>query len=178
MSIIFGTNTVMSTWRNAIPLMCPPESHQLSEKISRVISQSKELGIIEDETKYSEFIKIFNKLDTLCDFPLTIFAFDDAMLKYHFNNMSDYELYKLASSHIVKGMITEDLIEDKVVRLSPISRKKFHITNDKIFQFIDRVPTVVSNIFAKNTILENGIVIYFIDYPIFNRQNLLLDDFV
>ena len=45
MSIIFGTNTVMSTWRNAVPLMCPPKSHLLSEKVRRTIKEARELGI-------------------------------------------------------------------------------------------------------------------------------------
>lgn len=178
MSIIFGTNTVMSTWRNAVPLMCPPESHLLTEKVRRTIKEARELGIIKDEDKYSEFAKLFDKMDNYCEFPLTLFAFENDILKRNFPNCSDFELYKLAGSHTLKGLLTEDLIEDKVVRISPITRKKFHITDDKIFQFVDRVPTVVSNIIAKYTYLNNNMIIYFIDYPIFSKDALFLDDYV
>lgn len=175
MSIIFGTNTVMSTWRNTVPLMCVEETNLLSQKIAKTIKEAEELGIIKDHTAYTEFIKLFNNMDDLCDLPVTLFAFDNNILNYFFDKSTQYELHKLGASHTVKGLLTEDLIQDKVVRMTSLSRKQFHIMDDKIFHFVDRVPVIVSNIIEKYTVLDNNMNIYFIDMPIYTKQNLLLD---
>lgn len=178
MSILFGTNTTMSTWRYATPLMCNEEPHQLSQNISQVIKSAREKGIISDENNYSNFVTLFNSMDEYVHIPITVFAFTNNYFEQYYKKVSDYDKHRIAKSHLLRGLLTEDLIIDKITRLSPLSRCKFHITNDKIFNFVDREPTIISNILGQmyDNNKQDKILVYFIDSPIFTLDQIYNDD--
>lgn len=177
MSILFGTNTTMSTWRYATPLMCNEEPHQLSENIATVIKAAREKGIISDENNYSKFVTLFNSMDEYVHIPVTVFAFTNDYFDQYFPKVSDYDKHRIAKSHLLRGLLTEDLIIDKITRLSPLSRSKFHITNDKIFNFVNREPTVISNILGQMyDNKQDRVLVYFINSPIFTLDQIYNDD--
>lgn len=176
MSILFGTNTALGNWKHTESVQCIPTEKKLEKEIYDVLKQAENNKIINDINKYSKFIELFDKLDNLSSYPITLFAFDNTIYNAYFNNLSDFDKLRIAKAHTVKGNLTYDLIEGRVSRLSNLSRSKFQINGSgNIFHFINREPVIVSNILSY--IWKNNIMIYFINMPIFDINSLQLDDF-
>ena len=180
MSSLFGTNTLLSTWRQTYPIRCVEKTDHFKQTLRGIIQQAQKDGVIDNAENYNDFIELYNNMDQYCqDSPLTIFAFNNTILKTYFKQLLDYDKLRVAKAHTISGVLTTNLINGKYSEISNLSRKKFFIDpQGKIFKFIDREPIIISNIESSffNDNDDHSIIVYFIDFPLFDLTSLYLDD--
>jgi len=180
MSSLFGTNTLLSTWRQTYPVKCVTKTAHFKQTLRGIIQEAQQKGAIDNAQDYEDFIELYDNMDQYCQkSPLTIFAFNNTMLNSYYKQLLDYDKLRVAKAHTILGVLTTNLINGKYSELSNLSRKKFFIDpNGKIFKFINREPIIISNIESSffNDDDDHSIIVYFIDFPIFDLTSLYLDD--
>lgn len=179
MSSLFGTNTLLSTWRQIYPVTCIEKTTKIKGTLYEIIQNAEEQGIIKSAEQYKDFVNLFDNMDQHCTSQMTIFAFNNTILNSYYKNLVEYDRLRVAKAHSVTGALTTNLIKGKYSKISNLSRKTFYIDPEgKIFKYINLEPIVISNIESSifNDDEDNSIVIYFIDFPLFDLANLYLDD--
>jgi hypothetical protein len=97
----------------------------------------------------------------------------------YFSGLSEFDRTRVAKAHTIDGLITDDLLEDKTVRLRNLSRMPIYVQNWKIYDYsnVSTIPVirpvVVSNIIGGYD--DENIKIFFIDFPIYNMTTLYND---
>lgn len=180
MSSLFGTNTVLSTWRQIYPLTCDTKTTFFKGTLSEIIHHAEKAGVINSANDYSKFIDLYDNMDQYCSgTPMTIFAFSNTAYDSTYKNLVEYDKLRVAKAHSLVGALTTNLIKGKYSKLSNLSRKWFYVDPEsKIFKFINLEPIIIANIEGAffNDDEDHSIMIYFIDFPLYDLTSLYLDD--
>ena len=175
-----GTNTVMSTWRNNYPIECPVNRMCMVKKLREALYKAYTDGFIKNPENYEKFIRTYATVGDLINLPyLTVFAFTNDIYDLYFSGLSEFDKTRVAKAHTVEGLLTDDLLQDKTVRLKNLSRMPINIQNWKIYDYTNISatpvirPVVVTNIIGGYN--EGDIKIFFIDFPIYNMTTLYND---
>jgi len=179
MSSLFGTNTLLSTWRQTYPVKCVEKTAHFKQTLREIIQRAEKQDAIKKASDYEDFIELYDNMDQHCQDPLTIFAFNNTILNVYYKQLLEYDKLRVAKAHTVNGVLTTNLIKGKYSEISNLSRKKFFIDPQlKLFKFINREPIIISNIESSffNDDNDHSIIIYFIDFPLFDLTTLYLDD--
>jgi hypothetical protein len=180
MSRLMGVNTVMSTWRGLYPLDCPKNPLCMIKKLREALWKAHKQGFIKNPENYEKFITSFATLNDLANRPyITVFAFTNDIYDLYFSNLSEFDKTRIAKAHTIEGLITDDLLENKTVRLRNLSRMPIYVQDWKIYDYSNVSvvpvirPVVTSNIVGGYN--NEDIKIFFIDFPIYNMTTLYND---
>lgn len=180
MSRLMGVNTVMSNWRDLYPLNCPKNPLCMVKKLRETLWKAHKDGFIKNPENYEKFITSFATLNDTANKPyITVFAFTNDIYDLYFNGLSEFDKTRIAKAHTIDGLLTDDLLEDKTVRLRNLSRMPIYVQDWKIYDYSNVSvvpvirPVVVSNIIGGYN--DENVKIFFVDFPIYNMNTLYND---
>ena len=182
MSSLFGTNTLLSTWRQTYPVKCVEKTAYFKETLRQIILDAQKNEVITNAKDYDQFVDLFDNMDQYCtstNTSLTIFAFNNTIFNSFYKNLLEYDKLRVVKAHTVDGVLTPNMIVGKYSKITNLSRKTFYIDpHAKIFKFLQNEPIIISNIESSyfNDDDDHSIIVYFIDVPLFNLDQLYLDD--
>lgn len=180
MSRLMGVNTVLSTWRDLYPIECAKNPLCMVKKLREALWKAHKEGFVSNPENYEKFITSFATLNDLANREyITVFAFTNTIYDLYFSQLSEFDRTRVAKAHTVEGLLTDDLLENKTVRLRNLSRMPIYVQDWKIYDYsnVSTIPVirpiVVSNIVGGYN--NDVIKIFFVDFPIYNMNTLYND---
>jgi len=172
MAHLFGTNTIFSTFTKVYPAPCNESNNPLKDDIKQCIFNNKRCP---NPECYTSSLDLLDYLTMFQNMPVTYFMFDDGTYDIMYKDADKSDKLKIAKAHLVMGHVLPETVNDRMMRITTVSRKSFYIDGFKknTFHMVDNYPITYANIL--DCIKYKNILIYFIDMPLFSLEQLYID---